>query len=58
MVMAQVGTNARSAYVRLQAFAFGNQRLLRDVARDVVERRLRFHPDADDSGASERPLPK
>ena len=58
MVMAQLGTDARSAYVRLQAFAFGNRRLLGDVARDVVERRLRFHPDADDISAPEQPVPK
>jgi len=58
MVMAQLGTDARSAYVRLQSFAFGNRRLLRDVAKDVVERRLRFHPDADDSSAPEQLAPK
>jgi hypothetical protein len=58
MVMAQVGANARSAYVCLQAYAFGHQRLLGDVARDVVERRLRFHPDADDSSAPQQPVPK
>ena len=55
MVMAQMGTNARSAYVRLQAHAFGNQRLLADVARDVVDRRLRFHPN-DDGNAQEHLL--
>ena len=48
MVMAQLGVDARSAYVRLQAFAFGNQRLLNDVAGDVVSRRLRFRPEPDD----------
>jgi len=47
MVMTQLGIDARSAYVRLQAFAFGNRRLLRDVASDIVNRRLRFHPDPD-----------
>ena len=44
MVMAQLGTDARSAYVRLQGFAFGSNRLLKDVASDVVNRRLRLHP--------------
>jgi hypothetical protein len=47
MVMAQLGVDARSAYVQLQAFAFGNSRLLRDVANDVVNRRKRFHPDTE-----------
>lgn len=54
MVMAQLGVDARSAYVRLQGFAFGNNRLLKDVANDVVNRRLRMHPEPDD-GASPRP---
>ncbi len=48
MVMAQLGIDARSAYFRLQAFAFGNRRLLNDVARGVVGRSLRFHPDSDE----------
>jgi hypothetical protein len=47
MIMAQLGIDARSAYVRLQAFAFGNSQPLRDVARDVVGQRLRFNPDPD-----------
>ncbi len=46
MVMAQLGTDARSAYVRLQAYAFGNHRLLQDVASDVVNHRLRFDPQS------------
>ena len=45
MVMAQLGTDARAAYVRLQAFAFAHNRLITDVASDVVHRRLRFPPD-------------
>ena len=47
MVMAQLGTDARTAYVRLQAFAFAQNRLITDVASDVVHRRLRFTPDPD-----------
>jgi hypothetical protein len=47
MVMAQLGTDARAAYVRLQAFAFAHNRLITDVASDVVHRRLRFSPDPD-----------
>jgi hypothetical protein len=47
MIMVQLGIDARSAYVRLQAFAFGNSQTLRDVARDVVGKRIRFDPDPD-----------
>jgi hypothetical protein len=47
MIMAQLGIDARSAYVRLQAFAFGNGQPLRDVARDIVGRRLRFKAESD-----------
>ena len=45
--MAQLGVDARSAYARLQAFAFGSGRLLAEVAHDVVTRLLRFDPDDD-----------
>jgi hypothetical protein len=50
--MEQLGIDARSAYVRLQAFAFGNHQSLRDVARDVVSRRLRFDPDSGEATGS------
>lgn len=50
MIMAQLGVDARSAYVRLQAFAFANDRSLRDVAHDVAGRVLRFDPDPDTDG--------
>ena len=50
MVAVQLGLDARSAYVRLQAYSFGNHRLLKDVASDVVNRRLRFGPDLDGRG--------
>lgn len=33
------------AYLRLQAYAFSQDRLLMDVARNVVARRVRFDPD-------------
>jgi hypothetical protein len=49
--MEQLGIDARSAYVRLQAFAFGNRQSLRDVARDVVSRQLRFDPDSGETTA-------
>ena len=47
MIMAQMGTTAQEAYVRMQAFAYGNGRLLADVANAVVERQLRFDDDTD-----------
>ncbi|MHA6780973.1 GAF and ANTAR domain-containing protein [Pseudonocardia saturnea] len=42
MVLAQLGISATEALARLRAHAFAEQRLLVDVARDVVARRLRF----------------
>lgn len=45
MIMAQLNIDAREAYVRLQAFSYGNDRLISEVARDVVDRRLRFDRD-------------
>jgi hypothetical protein len=47
MIMAQLSVDAREAYVRLQAHAFTHQRLIREVAHDVVDRRLRFDTDPD-----------
>lgn len=42
MVAAQLGVSVGKALIRLRAHAFGNDRNLTDVARDVVNRRLRF----------------
>jgi hypothetical protein len=42
MVAAQLDIPVGRALIRLRAHAFGNDRSLTDVARDVVERRLRF----------------
>lgn len=42
MVAAQLDVSVGKALVRLRAYAFGNDRTLTDVARDVVGRRLRF----------------
>lgn len=42
MVAAQLDVSVGHALIRLRAFAFGNDRTLTDVARDVVHRRLRF----------------
>jgi hypothetical protein len=45
MVVAQLGVSATDALARLRAYAFVEQRLLSDVAHDVVSRRLRFTRD-------------
>ncbi len=42
MVLAQLGISADDALARLRAYAFTQQRLLIDVARDVVARKLLF----------------
>ena len=47
MMVAQLGVTAREAYVRMQAFAYAQGRLLNEVANAVVNRRLRFDPDPD-----------
>jgi hypothetical protein len=51
MVTVQLGVTAAVALIRLRAFAYAHDRRLRDVAGDVVARRLRFDPDALDGGA-------
>lgn len=48
MVSVQLGLSAAFALIRLRAYAYANDRRLRDVAHDVVARRLRFHPDDND----------
>lgn len=45
MVLVQLGISATDALARLRAHAFAHQRLLIDVARDVVDRRLVFTED-------------
>jgi len=45
MVLAQLNLSATDAFARLRAYAFAEHRLLGDVARDVVARRLRFTED-------------
>lgn len=45
MILVQLGVSAEAAFVRLRAYAYAHDRRLRDVARDVVDRRLRFEPD-------------
>lgn len=45
MVMVQLGATIAEATARIRAFAYAEDRRLADVARDVVERRLRFDRD-------------
>ena len=47
MVLAQLDVSAEQALARLRGHAFAEQRLLIDVARDVVARRLTFTKDAE-----------
>ena len=42
IVLAQLGVSADQALARMRGYAFAEQRLLIDVARDVVSRRLQF----------------
>lgn len=44
MVSTQLTTSLPAALARLRAYAFSEGKLLEDVARDVVERRLRLEP--------------
>ncbi|MFJ4407189.1 GAF and ANTAR domain-containing protein [Streptomyces sp. NPDC088910] len=45
MVSVQLAVPLAEALLRLRAYAYGNDRPLADVARDVVARRLRMGPD-------------
>jgi hypothetical protein len=47
MITVQLGVPAEVALVRLRAYAYAHDRRLRDVAGDVVARRLRFDSDAE-----------
>ena len=47
MIIVQLGVTAAVALIRLRAYAYAHDRRLRDVAGDVVARRLRFDPDRD-----------
>jgi hypothetical protein len=46
MITVQLGVTAAVALIRLRAYAYAHDRRLRDVAGDVVARRLRFDYDA------------
>ncbi|MET0455149.1 MAG: GAF and ANTAR domain-containing protein [Mycobacterium sp.] len=54
MIVAQLGVTAHEAFVRMQAFAFANGRMLTEVARDVVQRKLRFDSDGEPREAAQR----
>jgi hypothetical protein len=45
MISVQLGVSIAVALIRLRAYAYANERRLRDVAADVVSRRLRFDSD-------------
>jgi hypothetical protein len=45
MLTEQLGTGIADAFIRLRAYAYVNDLRLTDVARDIVARRLRLHPD-------------
>lgn len=45
MVLAQAGTSARDALLLIRAHAFSQGRTVREVARDVVSRKLDFTPE-------------
>jgi GAF domain/ANTAR domain len=47
MITVQLGVSVAVALVRLRAYAYAHDRRLRDVAADVVARRLRFDPDTE-----------
>jgi hypothetical protein len=52
MVAAQLDVSVAQALIRLRAYAFGNERSLADVARDVVDRTLRFGLEIDPGGVA------
>jgi GAF domain-containing protein len=50
MVLTQMGISADDAYLIIQARAFAEGRPMRDVAEDVIERRIRFDTRTEDGG--------
>ena len=42
IVSVQLGVSVTEAMIRLRAYSFGNERQLREVAQDLVARKLRF----------------
>jgi ANTAR domain len=47
MVTEQLGVGIAEAFIRLRAYAYAHDRRLSDLARDIVERRLRLRPEPD-----------
>jgi hypothetical protein len=45
MIVAQLSVTAEEAFARLRAYAYAHDHRIGDVAREVVQRRLRFDPD-------------
>jgi hypothetical protein len=54
MILAQLGISATAAFARLRAYAYAHDRRLGDVARDIVERRLRLSPDPPPGGPDDQ----
>ena len=50
MLTGQPGAGTGDAFVRLRAYAYARDLRLTDVARDIVARRLRLHPDPSRDG--------
>ena len=50
MLTGQLGAGIGDAFVRLRAYAYARDLRLTDVARDIVARRLRLHPDPSRDG--------
>ncbi len=50
MLTEQLGVGIGDAFVRLRAYAYARDLRLTDVARDIVARRLRLHPDPSRDG--------
>lgn len=49
MVVAQLSVSPRIAYLRLRAHAFATEQALHEVARAVIDRRLRFDRESENS---------
>jgi hypothetical protein len=45
MLTEQLGVDITAAFTRLRAYAYAHDRALSDLARDIVARRIRLHPD-------------
>jgi len=45
MVLVQLGTTAEDAYLVIQGRAYAENRPMRDIAEDIIERRIRFSDD-------------